>query len=114
MGAGWLTGATNVASDFLSRLSNLAMDYGQKINISSGRRSREEQQAIWDQRKADHPGEPDEVTRQWVALPGNSRHETGLAADINDSWIQNLGNDILSQYGLNKRLANEPWHVEML
>ena len=45
----------------------------------SGWRSQQEQQRIWNDSMAEH-GET--FTRQYVALPGCSEHQTGLALDI--------------------------------
>ena len=45
----------------------------------SGWRSQEEQQAIWDDTLAK---EGETFTRQYVALPGCSEHQTGLAIDL--------------------------------
>ena len=45
----------------------------------SGWRSQEEQQKIWDDTMAEH-GE--QFTRQYVAVPGCSEHQTGLAIDL--------------------------------
>lgn len=45
----------------------------------SGWRSRQEQQRIWDDSMAEH-GET--FTRRYVALPGCSEHQTGLAIDL--------------------------------
>lgn len=45
----------------------------------SGWRSRREQQEIWDSTMAESGGE---FTRKYVALPGCSEHETGLAIDL--------------------------------
>lgn len=45
----------------------------------SGWRSRAEQQSIWDGAWA---GEGEAFTRRYVALPGCSEHETGLAIDL--------------------------------
>lgn len=45
----------------------------------SGWRSQQEQQRIWDDSMAEH-GET--FTRQYVALPGCSEHQTGLAIDL--------------------------------
>ncbi len=50
-----------------------------KIVAVSGWRSRGEQQEIWDGSLRDH-GEA--FTRSYVALPGCSEHETGLAIDL--------------------------------
>ncbi len=45
----------------------------------SGWRSQEEQQAIWDTSLAEHGAA---FTRQYVALPGCSEHQSGLAVDL--------------------------------
>ena len=55
------------------------MGGGRTIVPVSGWRSRAEQQAIWDDTRA---REGDAFTRQYVALPGCSEHQTGLALDI--------------------------------
>lgn len=52
---------------------------GRTIVPVSGWRSRAEQQAIWDDTRA---REGDAFTRQYVALPGCSEHQTGLAMDL--------------------------------
>ena len=51
----------------------------QEIIPVSGWRSQQEQQRIWDDSMAEH-GEI--FTRQYVALPGCSEHQTGLAIDL--------------------------------
>ncbi len=45
----------------------------------SGWRSRQEQQSIWDESMRDNGPE---YTRTYVALPGHSEHQTGLAIDL--------------------------------
>lgn len=45
----------------------------------SGWRSQEEQQQIWDDSLAEHGAD---FTRQYVAVPGCSEHQTGLAIDV--------------------------------
>ncbi len=56
-----------------------AVGGGAEIVPVSGWRSRQEQQRIWDDALRDHgPG----FTRQYVALPGCSEHESGLAVDL--------------------------------
>ena len=54
---------------------------GRTIVPVSGWRSRAEQQAIWDDTRA---REGDAFTRQYVALPGCSEHQTGLAIDLGE------------------------------
>ena len=52
---------------------------GQEIRPVSGWRSREEQQSIWDMALAE---EGAAFTRKYVALPGCSEHQSGLAIDL--------------------------------
>lgn len=49
------------------------------ITVVSGWRSRKEQQDIWEESLKDH-GEA--FTRRFVAIPGHSEHQTGLAVDL--------------------------------
>lgn len=55
------------------------MDGWKNIVPVSGWRSREEQQEIWDESMRDN-GEA--FTRTYVAVPGHSEHQTGLAIDL--------------------------------
>lgn len=56
-----------------------AVGGGGRIVPVSGWRSRREQQAIWDRTLAE---EGEDFTRRYVALPGCSEHQTGLAIDL--------------------------------
>lgn len=94
-------------NSLLNNLASLAADYGNGLNINSGRRSTEEQQAIWD-------STPEADRGITVARPGTSRHESGLAADISDDWLQGVSNQILAKYGLKKPMDYESWHVELV
>ncbi|HEX3029580.1 MAG TPA: M15 family metallopeptidase [Clostridia bacterium] len=107
----WLSGDVDINPAFACMLAALAKKHGAAIYISSGYRSVEEQRVIWEERKRAHPGEPDEVTRKWVALPGKSMHQTGMAADVS-GYAELLSNDELINFGLWKPLGNEPWHIE--
>lgn len=66
------------AADSLSRLMGSIGGWEGIVPVS-GWRSHQEQQAIWDRSLADHG--PD-FTRTYVARPGSSEHETGLAIDL--------------------------------
>lgn len=109
----WLTGDADIETEFAGALAALAKSNGSPIYIESGYRSTAEQQILWDKRKVEHPGEPDEETRRWVAYPGKSMHQLGLAADVK-GYATTLGNDELLPFGLWKPLSNEPWHIEPL
>lgn len=101
--------------------------------VASGFRTQEKQQQIMDEKvqtfrtqgysKADAQKEAE----KWVALPGYSEHQTGLAVDINADGIHSAGHEVYDwlakhayQYGFIKRypedkieitgVSNEPWH----
>lgn len=104
---------------------------GSSIVIVSGYRSFEEQTAIFEGSLKEN-GE--EFTRKYVALPGHSEHQTGLAVDLalNQGNIDficpefpydgicNQFRKIASDYGFIQRytkdkeqitgISNEPWH----
>lgn len=97
----------------------------------SGWRSRTEQQAIWDGSLAEY-GEA--FTRSYVALPGCSEHETGLAIDLGQAMdhidflrpvfpydgVCGAFRRLAARYGFIQRyrrdkealtgIAEEPWH----
>lgn len=95
--------------DFASSLQRLINDSGGKIWIESGYRSEDEQLALWNAAVAKY-GEDE--ARNWVAPPGKSNHNHGVAVDIGGDleWLaQNA-----SAYGLYLPMSWEPWHVEPL
>lgn len=107
---------TGLQADFQRRLAtmiaSMPKDLQGSVTINSGFRSIERQQELWLQALRKY-GSP-EAARRWVAPPGRSNHNKGLAADLGYSsddarqWIhQNAGN-----YGLFFPLKNENWHVE--
>lgn len=102
-----------------------------KIVPVSGWRSFKEQQTIWDESLADS-GE--EFTRKYVAIPGHSEHQTGLAIDLGlkqdkidficpefpYSGICETFRKLAANYGFIERypagkesvtgIGHEPWH----
>lgn len=104
---------------------------GRTIVPVSGWRSRAEQQAIWDDTRA---REGDAFTRQYVALPGCSEHQTGLAIDLGQraeeidfirpefpyDGVCGAFRQAAARYGFVERyeagkepitrIAHEPWH----
>lgn len=88
------------------RFAALAKEYnektGQKIQVNSGYRSSEEQAALYAK-----IGPPN------AAPPGRSRHESGLAIDINSTDANKaieLG--LMAKYGFVRPVRGETWHVE--
>ncbi len=98
--------------------------------IRSSFRTRDEQQQILNERMELYreSGYSDEealsASLQWMALPGTSEHELGLAVDINDeeddedmyTWLASNAHQygFILRYPLDKvdvtGISNEPWH----
>jgi hypothetical protein len=88
------------------RLSGLAYEFfqktGQKIQINSGYRDPKEQAQLYAKL-----GPPK------AAPPGHSRHESGLAVDINSvdaNKAVELG--LMAKYGFTRPVKGEAWHIE--
>lgn len=91
----------------------------EKLGIYSGARSNERQAELFNEAVAKYGSVAE--ARKWVAPPGNSQHNKGLAADLSYGgqslkdappevvdWLhQNAG-----RFGLKFPLANENWHIE--
>ena len=84
---------------------------GVRFWVTSGWRSREKQQALFDAAVSRY-GSRKEAQR-YVSTPNKSAHVTGDAVDIGptdaDSWMAQHGSD----YGLCQSFANEMWHFEL-
>jgi D-alanyl-D-alanine carboxypeptidase-like protein len=101
-----LQGDLDASPEILRRLEALAAKRGQTFNVTSGHRSIEEQQRLWDNRH-NNPFP--------VAPPGKSRHESGRACDVTVGGqpIQNVISDAeLRAFGL-VPLKGDAVHVEL-
>lgn len=108
-------------------------ELGHRPVVVSGYRSAQEQESILEDkcRVYMNEGYPEPVARQmalqWVALPGTSEHQLGIAVDINPDYSVTKGwgfyewlRDNAHKYGFIKRypedkveitgISNEPWH----
>lgn len=118
------------AADALNRLMR-EIDGWTSIVPVSGWRSREEQQKIWDDSLEENGIS---FTQKYVAVPGHSEHQTGLAIDLGlrqepldficpafpDSGICRIfrekaaGHGFILRYPAGKEkitgIAHEPWH----
>lgn len=86
---------------FRERLMAMIAASGGRLTIKSGYRSHAEQQALWE--KSDKTG-------KWVARPGHSNHEKGIAGDLAGDlrWAHQHA----AEFGLYFPMEWEPWHIE--
>jgi len=101
--------------DFATKLGSFlsaAQQAGHSIGIASGYRSPERQEQLF--REAVKKYGSEEAARKWVAPPGRSNHNRGLASDLSYSSdaAKSWAHQNASKFGLNFRMAHEPWHVE--
>ncbi len=82
------------------------------VHIVSGFRSRSEQERLW-RRAIDKYGSA-EVADDWVARPGTSMHERGLAVDLGGDLDAAVTLVRELELPLYRPLPNEPWHFELL
>lgn len=52
----------------------------------------------------------------WIASPGRSNHNSGLAADLKyaSPEVKAWAHENAKKYGLDFRMGHEPWHIELL
>ena len=78
-------------------------NYGQNLIIRSAYRSVQHQMEIYNSHGKN---------RKWVAPPGRSFHNNGLAIDIDNSQASKINDSVLSKFKLWRRMSHEPWHIE--
>ena len=83
------------------------------LRINSGFRSERRQAELFNQAVQKYGSE--QAARRWVAPPGRSQHNHGMAVDLGfgspevKDWVhQNAG-----AYGLSFPMTHEPWHIEL-
>ena len=117
----------------LQKMFDDMREEGHRPVVVSGYRSGEEQESILEDKCQVYmdEGYPEPIARemalQWVALPGTSEHQLGIAVDINPDYSVTKGwgfydwlHDNAHKYGFIKRypedkveitgISNEPWH----
>jgi hypothetical protein len=89
---------------FLDTLNRWANAVGERLMITSGFRTRAEQEAVYRRFLAGGPQ---------AAKPGTSRHESGIAADVQGIFRRGFrGGNMAAQFGLHFPVKSENWHVE--
>lgn len=93
---------------FASAIEQMIAASGGKLYIESGYRDAAQQQALWNAAVAKY-GSP-EAAAKWVAPPGHSNHERGMAVDLGGDI--ELAHTLAPRFGLIFPMGWEPWHVE--
>lgn len=108
----------NLDADFATNLAALIEDappgVKEGLGLTSAYRSTERQKELWE--NSDKSG-------KYVARPGHSSHEHGLAVDLTYNGKTIKPGDVPQEvidylhanaaaYGLKFRMAHEPWHIE--
>jgi LAS superfamily LD-carboxypeptidase LdcB len=106
------TGLTPALRRAITRAMVAAAEDGVDLRITSGWRSRAEQERLYEQ-AIERYGSPEQA-RRWVLPPGQSAHVKGAAVDVGPragaQWLELHG----VRYGLCRRYDNEWWHFELL
>lgn len=94
-----------------SAVTSLLAASNGEVTLVSGFRSSERQAALWAEALATYGSA--ERADDWVAPPGSSMHERGLAVDLGGDL--DLAVDLIARLGLplHRPLVNEPWHFEL-
>jgi len=93
---------------FNAQLQQLIRASGGRIWVNSGYRSPEEQGRLWNAAIQKYGSEA--AARKYVAPPGRSNHNRGLAADLGGDLA--LAARLGPQFGLRFPMSWEPWHIE--
>ena len=117
----------------VQEMFNDARAQGYGLFVREGYRTQEEQQQLLDEKieayenEGKSKSEAKKLAEQWVAIPGTSEHQLGIAVDINADTTKSSSDDVYSwlaenahKYGFIKRypsdktditgVINEPWH----
>lgn len=96
----------------IGRAQIAAQGAGLDLQVTSGFRSAQTQQRLYDQAIATYGSS--QSARRWVLPPAESAHVRGLAVDVGPpaaaAWLEKHG----VRFGLCRRYVNEGWHFERL
>lgn len=99
-------------AEFNRRLERMMSEAPSRATITSGKRDPQKQKDLWAKALKKY-GDP-EIADNWVARPGTSKHESGLAADLR--WASDADKKWYhanaKKYGLYFPMSHEPWHIQ--
>lgn len=85
---------------------------GGRVHLVSGYRSPQQQAMLWNRALARYGSS--EAADDWVAPPGRSMHEAGLAVDLGGDLDLAAAQVEALRLPLYRPLAHEPWHFELV
>ena len=117
----------------LQEMFDEARKEGLGLFVAAGYRTREKQQELLDEKIREYENEgktkkeAEKLAKEWVAVPGTSEHQIGIAVDINADtkisakdevygWLSHNAYKygFIQRYPLDKKnitgVINEPWH----
>lgn len=97
-------------ADFARRLNALIAASGGKVYITSGYRSEQRQAELFAAAVRKYGSE--KAARRYVAPPGKSRHNSGMAVDLGGDLAFVRAN--AARFGIHQPMSWEPWHWEPL
>ena len=111
------SGTANVAGldgSFAGKLRDFARDAPDGISVFSAYRSPAHQARLFAQAVRKYGSVA--AARKWVAPPGGSMHNRGLAADLRfaSPAARAWAHANAAKYGLHFPMGHEPWHIEPL
>jgi hypothetical protein len=112
---------SRVNGGFMNNFNSMASEYtqrtGKKLVVTSGYRDIAKQKQLWDAELAKNNGDVAK-TRKFVAPPGSSKHNFGMALDVNKGDTRNINEaasmGLLAKYKMWRPMGHEDWHVEPL
>ena len=95
--------------EFAKRLGAMVAASGGRLKVNSGYRSYQKQAELYAAALKKYGSE--QAARKWVAPPGKSKHNHGIAADLGGDLDWARAN--AARFGLHFPMSWEPWHVEL-
>lgn len=96
----------------LTMITSMPAHLQNQVLILSAYRSVEHQQRLWNDAVARYGSEA--AARRWVAPPGRSNHNHGVAVDLHyvSSAAKRWVHDNAGRFGMRFPMDHEPWHIE--
>lgn len=97
---------------FAARLQAFIAASGGGISLGSGYRSVERQAQLWAEAVRKYGSEA--AARKWVAPPGKSNHNRGVAYDLRfaSDAARQWAHANAARFGMFFPMGHEPWHIE--